>query len=140
MAEHSDVPYIVIERERGGGLGAFVFGALCGAAAALLFAPRSGEETRRELRDGARRVRDKAEGTARQVQDSVTDTVGDLRREVVGRFDAARDALDAGRDVARETRLEMQRRVREAREAAERGERGSAGGSDDPDAGESSER
>lgn len=119
MAEHQDVPYIVIERE-GGGFGAFVFGALCGAAAALLFAPRSGEETRRELREGARRVRDRAEGTVRQMQESMTDTVDELRREVEGRFDAARDALDVGRNAARETRLEMQRRVRE-RERQPRG-------------------
>lgn len=138
MAQHSDVPYIVIERERGGGLGAFIFGAICGAAAALLYAPGSGEETRRDLRDGARRVRAKAEGTVRQVQDSVTDTVGDLRREVAGRFDAARDALDAGRDAARETRLEMQRRVRDARSAAERGERPPGGA--EPGAGEPSAR
>ena len=43
-----------------GMLVAFVAGAVAGAALALLFAPASGEETRRNLGERAREIRDKA--------------------------------------------------------------------------------
>jgi len=45
---------------------AFVLGAVAGAAVALLYAPASGEETRRKLADKAREGRDKAESVARE--------------------------------------------------------------------------
>ena len=45
---------------------AFVLGAIAGAAAALLMAPASGEETRRILADKAREGRERAEEAARQ--------------------------------------------------------------------------
>jgi len=44
----------------------FVLGAVAGAAVALLYAPASGEETRRKLADKAREGRDKAESVARE--------------------------------------------------------------------------
>ncbi len=43
---------------------AFVLGAITGAATALLWAPQSGEETRRLLADRAREGRDKASEAA----------------------------------------------------------------------------
>lgn len=114
MADHEELPYIVIER-RSGGAGAFVWGALIGAGLALLFAPRSGRETRDEIRAGALRIRDRAEDAVRSVTESVQETVGGVRGEVQGRIDAARDAFEAGRRAARETRDEMEHRVREVR-------------------------
>src|SRR5262249_58259171 len=57
------------EREdRGAGtvVGAFVLGAVTGAAVALLLAPASGEETRRMLAEKAREGREKAGEAARQ--------------------------------------------------------------------------
>ncbi len=45
---------------------AFVLGAAAGAAVALLYAPASGEETRRKLADKAREGRDRAEAAARE--------------------------------------------------------------------------
>lgn len=44
---------------------AFVLGAVAGAAVALLYAPSSGEETRRKLAEKAREGREKAEAVAR---------------------------------------------------------------------------
>ncbi|HSJ07878.1 MAG TPA: YtxH domain-containing protein [Longimicrobiales bacterium] len=114
MADHDEVPYIVIER-RAGGAGAFLWGALLGAGAALLLAPRSGRETRDEIRAGALRIRDRAEDAVRSVTDSVQDAIGDVRGEVEGRLNNARDAFESGRRAARETRDEMEVRVREVR-------------------------
>ncbi|MBR9989940.1 MAG: YtxH domain-containing protein [Gemmatimonadetes bacterium] len=114
MADHDDTPYIVIER-RSGGFGSLVLGAMLGAAAGLLLAPRSGRDTRDELRAGALRIRDRAEDAVRGVTESVQDTIGGVRGEVEDRVDAARDAFEAGRRAARETRREMETRVQEVR-------------------------
>ena len=114
MADHDDLPYIIIER-RSGSFGSLIIGALLGAATALLVAPRSGRETRDEIRAGALRLRDRAEDAVRGVTDQVNETIGGVRGEVEGRIDAARDAFESGRRAARETRLEMATRVREVR-------------------------
>ena len=50
---------------------AFVLGAAAGAAIALLYAPASGEETRRKLAAKAREGRDKVETLAREGRDFV---------------------------------------------------------------------
>src|SRR4029078_5987754 len=59
-----DQPYVVIERRSEGGVGAFLLGIALGAGVALLLAPRSGEETRRDIKRRARRVRRAAENVA----------------------------------------------------------------------------
>ena len=114
MADNDELPYVIIER-RSGGAGAFLWGALIGAGVALLFAPRSGRETREGIRTGALRLRDRAEDAVRNVSDQVTETIGGVRGEVYGRVEAAREAFEAGRRAARETRREMEARVREVR-------------------------
>lgn len=125
MARHQrddDLPYIVVERrEEGGTLLPFLWGALIGAAAALLWAPRSGRETRAELTAGARRLRRAAEDTVKGVQESVNDAVSNVREQVTSRVNVARDAYDAGRSAARESRADMERRIREARGGFESG-------------------
>ena len=50
---------------------AFVAGALAGAAIALLYAPASGEETRRKLAEKARQGRDKAQQLAKDGREFV---------------------------------------------------------------------
>jgi len=114
MADHDDFPYLVIER-REGGIGPFFLGALLGAGLALLFAPRTGEETREELKAGVTRLRERAEGTVRDLQDTVTDTIGSVRGEVTDRLEAAREAFEAGRQAARATRTDMERRVNDVK-------------------------
>lgn len=115
MADY-DEGYVIIER-RTGNFGTFVWGLLMGAAAALLFAPKSGRETRAELTDSLYRIRDDAERKVRDVQDTVTGTVDDVRRQFEEGLDTARRAVDSGREAARASRDDMERRVREGREA-----------------------
>jgi gas vesicle protein len=57
---------------------AFALGAAAGAAIALLYAPASGEETRRKLREKAREGRDKAEALAREGRDFIERQRGNL--------------------------------------------------------------
>ncbi|MBV9773723.1 MAG: YtxH domain-containing protein [Gemmatimonadetes bacterium] len=127
MGEYDDYPHIVIERERGG-LGLFVWGALLGAAAALLLTPRTGAETQAELRDRARRLRDAAEGRVNDARDTVTGAVERTRSEVTGRIntvrgaietraDQARQAVEVGRRAALDARAELERRVSDAKAA-----------------------
>jgi gas vesicle protein len=110
-----DAEYVLIEREGGSSFGSFLWGAALGAGLALLLAPRSGQDTRNEIRDGVKRLRDRAEDAVRSAQDGVTGRIDNVRSEVKGRVDAARDAFEAGRRAARETRQEYEYRTRPAR-------------------------
>jgi gas vesicle protein len=116
MAEHDEVSYIVVERS-GGSVLPFLWGALIGAAAMMLFAPRSGEETRRELGENLRKFRKRADEALRDARSTLSDTFDDVRSELDSRVSAAREAFDTGRRVggaaARETRSDIERRVRE---------------------------
>lgn len=110
MAEYDDRPYVVVER-RSGGLGAFFMGTAIGVGIALLLAPRSGRETRQEIQESVDRLKRTAENTLKQVQDTVADTIQDARREMDDRIGQARDAMQAGREAARETRDQLERRI-----------------------------
>jgi gas vesicle protein len=117
MRDHDDLPYIVIERP-GSGLTPFILGALIGAGAALLLAPRAGAETQEELRRGVRRVRSVAEGHVESARASVNrtrerleDRIDTVRDTIETRAEHARDVLDSGRRVARNAREEIERRL-----------------------------
>ena len=124
-----DQPYVVIERRSdGGGVGSFLLGIALGAGVALLLAPRSGEETRRDIKRRARRVRRAAENVASEVTDTVVDTFQEARRRVEDQIDSAlhvvdvkreqmHRAMEAGRAAAREARDELEQRIAESKAA-----------------------
>lgn len=126
--EYNDEPYIVVERHDEASLAPFLWGALIGAGIALLFAPRSGRETRETITQGAMRLKDAAEDTVRTVQESVTGAVDNVRSQVGGGVHRARSAVEAGRTAARESRADMERRIREARAGFESGVRAARAG------------
>jgi len=74
---------------------AFVIGAVAGAAVALLYAPATGEETRRRLAERAREGREKAEGLAREGREFIT-----RQRETLA------TAVERGRQAFEEARKE----------------------------------
>jgi len=122
-----DEPYVVIEKQTGS-VGAFLVGAAIGAGIALLFAPRSGAETRLELQRGARRVRDRAEDAVEGATDRIADSYESARRRVETRIDSARQAVDlkrhqvsrameAGRYAAQQAREDLERRLAETKAA-----------------------
>lgn len=146
MRDHDDLPYIVIER-RSGGLSPFLWGALLGAGAALLLAPRSGAETQEEIRRTAYRLRADVEdrvttarntvtGTVNRTRDLVQDRIDGIRDVVDGRVGQARHAIDTGRRVARDARSELERRVAEAKESYHSAAERVRGGAHHPPEGE----
>lgn len=142
MADHDHVPYIVIERHSGGAT-PFLWGLLLGAGAALLLAPRSGEETQAEIRERARRIRSVAEDRVDTVRGTVTDRVSRTREQVQDRFDSvrevvdsraqqAREAVESGRRMAEDAGAELRRRVEHARGDTHHSETGGSAPSTPP--------
>lgn len=120
-------PYVVIERSDPG-IGTFVAGLAIGAGLALLFAPKTGEETRADLKRRARRVGDQAQDFVSEVTETVEQRVHDARASVEDRIGAARDAMelrrrqvtravDAGRSAAQQARVELEQRIAETKAA-----------------------
>lgn len=127
MSEFEEKPYVIVERRSGSSLGAFIGGAVLGAAVALLYAPKSGEETQADLRDGLRRLRDDAETRLQDAKREMGRGVERMRDEVSTRIDTAREdlqqrrvqaeeAVRAGREAARKAREDLERRVAESKE------------------------
>jgi gas vesicle protein len=72
---------------------AFALGAIAGAAIALLYAPTSGEETRKKLAEKAREGRERAETLAKQGREFV-----DRQREnITAAVERGREAFDQAR-------------------------------------------
>jgi len=122
-----DEPYVVIEKHEGS-VGSFLMGLAVGAGIALLFAPRSGAETRRAIGDGARKARDRASDMVEDATETVTDTFDAARARVEERIDSVRhavelkkqqvmSAVDAGRAAAEHARDELERRIAETKAA-----------------------
>lgn len=82
MAKHNE----------GGNFAWFLAGVTVGVATAILFAPRSGRETRKTIADAAAKGRDIAEEKSREVVDFGRE-VYDQGREM------AHDAAEAGKEV-----------------------------------------
>jgi gas vesicle protein len=93
---------------------AFMLGGLTGAALAILFAPRSGRETREMLgekfKDGAERtreVRDKVVDRGREMLDQASDYVEKQREGITTRKERLATAIEAGRQAYREEKDKM---------------------------------
>jgi gas vesicle protein len=102
-------------------LGGFLVGSVIGVATALLFAPRSGVETRTGIRDRAVELRDRTSETVKdtvsqaktkayEIKDTVTDTVREKAEELKQRgkhtinrkLDEVSDAAETGKQKVNE--------------------------------------
>ena len=127
MRHQDDEPYIVIEKHSGG-VGDFLLGALIGAGVALLFAPRSGRETRADISRRARAAQDRVRDVATGVTDQVVDTFETARSHIEEQIETAREAIvtkkeqvsramEAGREAAQQARTDLERRLAETKAA-----------------------
>lgn len=73
----------------GGILAAFTLGAFAGATVALLYAPRSGRETRDMLAQRACELKDKA----KDVIDEAKEMISDKKAEIVAAVEAGKKAI-----------------------------------------------
>jgi len=90
-----------------------VAGGIIGAGLALLFAPQSGERTRKDIVRYSRKVRRKAEG----VVDDFADTVSEMVDTV---SEKAEDILDKGKDMAYEAKKELVKVIEEGQQKLEK--------------------
>ena len=120
-------PYVIVEKQEIG-IGPFLLGIALGASVALLFAPQSGQETRRGIARSARRAQDAAQDFVEDVSGTVADKIKEVRTSVEERIEATIDAVDdrkrrvtnafhAGRAAAREARGELEQRIAETKAA-----------------------
>jgi gas vesicle protein len=118
---------VIVER-RDSGFGPLFLGLAIGAGAALLFAPQTGEETRRSLARRARRAQEAAQDFVEDVSGTVADKFNDVRASVEERIEATLEAVDekrqrvagafeAGRAAARQARGELEQRIAESKAA-----------------------
>lgn len=117
MRDHDDTPYIVIEREGGGGMGAFVLGALVGAGLALLFAPQSGEDTQEEIKTRALKFKDVAKDRVREAQTNLEGRLSTAREHVTARVESVKDAVESGRQAAVEARSDLEAKLERSKAA-----------------------
>jgi gas vesicle protein len=92
-------------------LGGFLVGSVIGVATALLFAPRSGEETRAEIRDKAVELRDRTTETVNQ-------TVSQARTKASELKDTVREKAE---ELTHRGKVAVNRQVDRVSEAAETG-------------------
>jgi gas vesicle protein len=115
--DQDEGPYIIIERDGGGGIGSFLLGAMVGAGLALLFAPKSGAETQAELKEQARKLRTAAEERVRDAQRQLEERLGDVREGVQGHLDDVKDAVSQGRSAATDARADLERKLQRSKAA-----------------------
>ena len=101
MTQNGDTPVVIVER-RNSGFGAFLGGAIVGAVVALLYAPKTGEETKAEIRDRVKQLRDEAEDRLHLMRDDVEDRYHRVRDDVEDRVERVRGDIGDRVDTARE--------------------------------------
>lgn len=106
MSSGEDQHTVIIEKDRGPEIGAFLVGALVGAGLALLFAPGSGAETQRRIREQAMKLKDLTE-----------ERVRGLREDLGTRMDSAKGVVAQGRHMAAEAREELEEKLERSKAA-----------------------
>lgn len=92
-------------------------GAIIGAAAGLLFAPKSGPETREEIKKAAEDLKVKAEGIVEELTTSVDDLMGKSKELIDSTRSKVQTAVEAGKQAMSEKAHEIDRKSEEVEEA-----------------------
>jgi gas vesicle protein len=81
-------------------MGAFLLGGLIGATIALLYAPKSGRETRKDISKAAKRAKRGAVDLVEDITESVADFTGEVK-------DKAADVIERGKELSDNARKEI---------------------------------
>jgi gas vesicle protein len=95
------------ENEGGSFVIGFALGAVIGAGLALVFAPRSGEETREQLRQRSEELRTLGEEAKAKVQKAIEEGIPKVQK-----------VIEEGRAEATKAREELMSRFRETQETS----------------------
>lgn len=82
----------------GGYLAAFAIGAIAGAAVALLYAPQSGEETRKLIASKSKEIKGKAQDALHDAKEFIDEKKSEITA-----------AVEAGKEAMREERLKHEK-------------------------------
>ena len=93
--------------------GAFLVGGMIGAAMAILYAPKSGRETRKDIRRAARSARN-------STVDLIEDTIDDLNGFASEFKEKAADILDQGADLSEKAKKEIVITLEQGQKAIEK--------------------
>ncbi len=111
-------------------LSGFIMGGLVGAAAALIMAPQSGEDTRAQIRDRSLELRDRADTEVQQIRVRAEQSITDMRTQ-------AEEMQQRSKEMIDETRNRVTTAIEQGVEAArQKKDELTTGGGTEVDAGE----
>jgi gas vesicle protein len=92
---------------------AFLVGGLVGAAFALLYAPQSGRETRKDIAKKAKRIKKESVDLVEDAIDSINDFAGDMK-------DKVEEIIGRGRDLSDSAKKDVIRNLEQGQKAIEK--------------------
>jgi gas vesicle protein len=92
---------------------AFLVGGLVGAAFALLYAPKSGRDTRKDIAKTAKRIKKESVHLVEDTIDSINDFSGDVK-------DKVGDIIERGKDLSDGAKREVIRNLEQGQKVIEK--------------------
>ena len=86
-------------------LAGFLVGGAIGAVAGILLAPKSGEETRQMLADGAKDAMKRADETVKQIQSKADDVVSDMQKKGEEIKEKLQDLINKQKDQLKKSKV-----------------------------------
>lgn len=84
-------------------LGGLLFGAVVGAATGMLLAPKSGVETRREIKDKAEEVYDRGREIYAEQRDRIDEAIETGKEALTSKTEELKSKLEEGAAILRKT-------------------------------------
>jgi gas vesicle protein len=98
--------------DKGSNFGAFLLGGVIGGAIGLLYAPRSGQETRRILAGEGQEMMDRAVTTVREAQESALAAIRETQTRLEALNLEAKDRISKLQEIAESTLYEQKQSLK----------------------------